>query len=75
MQGNPNYQGGGMAGAGTGMGNTTGFPNSANPQGTAGQGNGDMLDKGVDYAERRAGHEQVWFFHLRLVLYSSSFIG
>ncbi|EPQ53641.1 hypothetical protein GLOTRDRAFT_117006 [Gloeophyllum trabeum ATCC 11539] len=22
------------------------------------QGNGDMLDKGVDYAEKRAGHEQ-----------------
>ena len=35
-------------------GNTTG-----KPTGNTGGGNGDMLDKGVDFAERKAGHEQV----------------
>ena len=32
---------------------------ASNPATNPAGGNGDMLGKGVDYAERKAGHEQV----------------
>ncbi len=37
-----------------GNGNTTGFGGQ-----TGGGGGGDMLDKGVDFLERKTGHQQV----------------
>ena len=33
--------------------------NTQAPQAGASGGNGDALDKGVDFLERKAGHEQV----------------
>ena len=33
--------------------------NYNNQQTTGAAGNGDALDKGIDYLERKAGHEQV----------------
>ncbi|TFK49405.1 hypothetical protein OE88DRAFT_1662974 [Heliocybe sulcata] len=42
------------------MDTTSNMQGQQNPAATTQSttGNGDMLDKGVDYAEKRAGHEQ-----------------
>lgn len=44
---------------GYGQGSMPSGQGTAGPRTTTGGGNGDFLDKGVDFAEKKAGHEQV----------------
>jgi len=49
----------GMGMNNAGMGSTTGTGMMGSAGTASGTGGGDMLDKGVDYMEKRGGHEQV----------------
>jgi hypothetical protein len=49
----------GYEGGERGMGMNSGMGMGGGSMGRTGGGGGDMLDKGVDFLEKKAGHEQV----------------